>query len=56
MAGAARGDGPRIIVDEDGSAAVARADTTGGRTAIWVGGPDDAELAEFATEIGGTAS
>ena len=56
MAGAIPGDGPRIICDEDGAAAVARADATAGRTAIWVGGPEDPELAEFAMEISGTAS
>ena len=56
MAGVTRGEGPRIICDEDGAAAVARADATGGRTAIWVGGPEDPELAEFAAEIAGTVS
>jgi len=56
MAAATRGEGPRIICDEDGAVAVARADATGGRTAIWVGGPDDPELAELAAEIAGTAS
>lgn len=56
MAAATRGEGPRIICDEDGAAAVARADATGGRTVIWVGGPEDPELAEFAAEIAGTAS
>lgn len=56
MAGPAPGEGPRIICDEDGAAAVARADATGERTAIWVGGAEGPELGEFAAEIAGTAS
>lgn len=56
MAGASRGEGPRILCDEDGAAAVARADATAGPTAIWVGGPDDPELTEFAAELAGGVS
>ncbi|GAC1313718.1 MAG: hypothetical protein NVSMB12_05720 [Acidimicrobiales bacterium] len=45
------GSRPTVIVDGDGAAAVAAADAIEGRTAIWVGAPDDPELAEFEAEI-----
>ena len=42
---------PTVVVDRDGAAAVAAAEAIDGRTAIWIGLPDDPELAEFEAEI-----
>lgn len=43
---------PRVMIDSDGAAATTAAMACDGvRTAVWVGQPDDPDLAEFVTEI-----
>jgi hypothetical protein len=45
--------GPEVFVDPDGRSAAQRAlDHGGPRSAVWVGEPTDAALAEFRAEIG----
>ena len=45
-------DVPAVFAAADGAEATRRALRAAGRTAVWVGRADEAELAEFRAELG----